>query len=206
MRALLTAAAFVAPTHRHAAWLAGQLYQFTEWAKFKNVRPWITHTKLAKLRGVQHRNTTREIFAWFVTAGIVTVNEDGRSSEQIAAGVAAGNDVAPGFRPELHVTPFSLNWGKVIELAKIAWKAEHKAADTADALGAWRRQVRAWREARAAARKAAHSFRGMAAGLVEAAKLKALQAAQEREDRFTELRRRLAGGGGPQTIGDILRG
>lgn len=54
--------------------VARQLHTFLGMADRRGVKPWFTHSFMARLRGVFHRNTSREIIRELVDLGLVKAN------------------------------------------------------------------------------------------------------------------------------------
>lgn len=94
----------VAGDHHLTAWLSRVMLDWHSWAIRRNRRAYICHTHAAKIRGRQHRNTTREILGKLESAGLI----------QVYRGHAAAGWRGPG------VAIYRIVWDAVKRIAKSA--------------------------------------------------------------------------------------
>ncbi|MHB1157365.1 MAG: hypothetical protein ACYC26_11085 [Phycisphaerales bacterium] len=100
-----------------------ELFAVQLWTCFVNARrknmtfAYFTHTKCAKMRGRQHRNTTRAMWLQIVSAGLVSMSDD-RFTVAMAGAYIANGARAPGFNAHTHVTAFRIDGHKLAELAQ----------------------------------------------------------------------------------------
>lgn len=144
-REFVRVAQAVAGGCRTAAQIASQLFTFTVQSQWgQRERPYFTHCKLAALRGVQHRNTSRDIIAVLIAQGLIVVSDDRyRSPQAMQAAVAAGDVIAPGYSWSFHKTYYRIDWARVYDLGKTIRDAASRALDE------YRREIRAWKKRRA---------------------------------------------------------
>jgi len=183
-RAFVDVATSLVPDSRLMADFAARLYRWHLWARPKRTRPFLTHCRAAKERGLNPKHgggraMTRELFAALIAQGVIEV--DGK--EVTAAAVAAGTAISPGYDCQLHKTYYRINFARVFELMKSIPRVASNAAET------WKKHKAQWRSLvkRRATERAARGggdSRGVLSTLRSMAAQKAVERKAENDEHF----------------------